>query len=136
MKKLITILFLFAFSLQAQIQLSEDYSFAPDKQKHAIVGIGLNAASFALIYNKTGDEALSKRGSIIFVVAISMFKEIGDHLQGGEISIADMLYTNAFSIATSVTLEQIVKHRKRKRNKNITFVDDQVWSLDNKFINK
>lgn len=123
------------FTLQAQFELEEDYSFKPDKAKHAIYGFASSATIFYFVYKSTKDEELAKRAGIIGTVTVGMLKEIADHLQGGEISIADLLYTSGFAISTSIGLEQFVKHRKRKR-KYRDSKHNTVWSLDNEFINK
>jgi len=133
MKKLITILFLFTFSLNAQIQLAEDYSFKTDKQYHAIAGTVISGTTFILVYNKTKDEKFAKRAGIFAGIGAGMVKEMIDFAMGKEIMLSDLLYTSVFSIATSLTMQGIVKHRKKKQKK---LLDNTVWDLDNEFINK
>jgi hypothetical protein len=130
MKKLTTILLLaFTFSLQAQ--LAEDYSFDNSAKLHSISGVVISGTTFIIVYKKTGDEALAKRAGIIFGVGAGMLKEMADFAMGGEIMLSDVLYTSVFSIATSLTMQGIVKHRKKKQKKLL----DDTWSLDNEFIN-
>ena len=140
MKKLITILllvFTLTFSVNAQFQLEEDYSFKRDKQYHAIAGTLISATAFMITYNRTGDAAFAKRSGIIFAVFAGGAKEMADGIMGKEMMISDLLYTSVFAIGTSLVMEGVVKHRKKKelRLHRRLFPDD-TWSLDNVFINK
>ena len=74
-----------------------------------------SATIFYFVYKSTKDEALAKRAGIIGTVAVGMIKEIADHVNGKEISIADLAYTSVFAIGTSISLEQFVKKRTRKK---------------------
>lgn len=135
MKKLITLLLLaFTFSLNAQIQLSEDYSFDKSAKLHSISGTVISGTTFILVYRKTNDEALAKRAGIIAGVSAGMMKEMGDFMMGKEIMLSDLLYTSLFSIATSLTMQGIVKHKKKKRQKPV--INDNIhYSLDNPIFN-
>jgi len=136
-KKLTIIILMIAtsFSVNAQFQLEEDYSFKADKQLHALGGIAVSGTTFILVYNKTGDEALAKRAGIIAGVSAGTIKEMLDFTAGGEPSVADLLYTSIFSVATSLTMQVIVKHRKKKKKERKTYSAIN-YSLDNKiFIN-
>ena len=123
-----------SFSINAQFQLEEDYSFKADKQLHALGGIAVSGTTFILVYNKTGDEALAKRAGIIAGVSAGTIKEMLD-FTAGEPSVADLLYTSIFSVATSLTMQVIVKHRRKKKKEKLEATVIH-WSLDNEFINK
>jgi len=141
MKKLITIILLaFTFTVNSQFQLSEDYSFKRDKQWHAIGGTVITTTTFTLVYKKTGDEAFAKRAGIFAGVGAGFFKEMFDGMSGGEIMLSDLFYTSIFSIGTGLTLQGIVKRKKKrvkKRNKKLLETDEDIsWDLDNKFLKK
>jgi len=141
MKKLITIVLLaFAFTVNAQFQLSEDYSFKKDKVWHSIGGTVISATTFTLVYKKTGNEAFAKRAGIFAGVGAGFIKEFFDGMSGGEIMLSDLLYTSVFSIGTGLTLQGIVKRKKKrlkKRNKKLLETDEDIsWSLDNEFLEK
>lgn len=115
MKKLITILFLFTFSLNAQIQLSEDYSFKRDKQYHVLAGAAISGTVFTIVYSKTKDESLAMRAGWMSACTAGLIKEFTGAMAGKEISIADMVYTTLSGVAVAYIAKGIVKHRKKKK---------------------
>lgn len=119
MKKLIIIAFLFTLTVNAQIQLAEDYSFKRDKQYHAIAGTVISATMFTIVYNKTGDVCLANRAGWMSACTAGFLKEFADGVMGKEMMLGDMLYTTVFGIATSYTFKGIVRIRENKRAKKI-----------------
>ena len=139
MKKLITILFLFAFSVNAQFksnlnfQLSEDWSFKIDKQYHAIAGATISGTVFTLVYIKTKDESLAMRAGWMSACTAGFLKEFSDGMQGKEISLSDLLYTTLSGVAVGYIFKVVVKHRKKK----IQRANDKIlYSLDNPIFKK
>ncbi len=133
MKKLITILFLFAFTINAQIQLSEDYSFKQDKAYHVLAGTGISAGTFILVNRKTNDIDLAFRAAWMSSAFAALGKEIIDCSQGKELSLSDMSYTIGSGLLTACAFKIITKHRKKKRALKF---ESNIWSLDNEFINE
>ena len=131
MKKLITIFFMFAFWANAQIQLSEDYSFKKDKAYHVLAGTGISSGTFILFHNKTNDIDLSFRAAWMSSAFASLGKEIYDCSQGKELSLSDMSYTIASGLLTAYAFKIITKRREKKRIKKF----NDFWDLDNEFIN-
>jgi len=127
MKKLTVItsvLFLFAFSLQAQIELSEDYSFQTDKQYHVIAGGLISGTVFTVVCSKTKDESLAMRAGWMSACMAGLTKEMFDGIQGKEVSISDLLYTTLSGIAVGYLAKGIVKVKKKrqaKKNEQIYF---------------
>ncbi len=130
MKKLIIILFLFTFSVNAQIQLSEDWSFKPDKAKHSIAGSVIGGVSYISFGNNPnwGEKDIDTykykyRAALIMVSFSAMGKEYLDVMMGKEISLADMSYTIFSGMATAWIFKRISIHRykKRKAKFNIEF---------------
>lgn len=124
MIKLITILFLFAFSLSAQIQLSEDWSFKSDKIYHSIGGIVIGGISYLSIGNDPswGEKNVEAykfkyRAAIIVVGFSALGKEYFDGMQGKEISLVDMSYTIGSGILTAWVFKRISIHRYNKRQR-------------------
>lgn len=135
MKKLITILFLFSFSLQAQIQLSENYSFKPDKGLHAIGGAATSLTLFSVVYHKTNDPNLAFRAGWMSSAFVAMGKEGFDFMSGKEISLADMTYTIASGILTSFIYKKIVT-RKKETIQDQLIKEDPIFALDNEIFIK
>ncbi len=133
MKKVITILFLFAFIANAQIQLSEDYSFKQDKAYHVLAGTGISAGTFILVNHKTNDVDLAFRAAWMSSAFAALGKEMYDGVNGKQISLADMSYTIASGLLTAFTMRIITKHRHKKR---VLKFESNIWSLDNEFINE
>ena len=121
MKKLIIILFLFAFNVNAQFQLSEDWSFKQDKQYHTIAGVAISTATYVIVYKNSQDAEWARHVSIFVVLTATFGKEFWDGINGREISLADLGYTAASSIATSWLIygghKLIQKHKQKKVEK-------------------
>ena len=132
MKKLIFILLLIPICLNAQIQLSEDFSFKQDKVYHVLAGSGISAGTFILVNHKTNDIDLAFRAAWMSSAFAALGKEIYDGMNGKEISFADMSYTIASGILTAYAFKIITKRKRKKRIKEF----NDFWSLDNEFINE
>ena len=132
MKNLIIILFLIPFSLNAQIELSEDYSFKPDKQKHAFYGAVFSGTVFTIVYSKTKDESLAMRAGWMSACMAGLTKEMFDGMQGKEVSLSDLLYTTLSGVAVGYIAKVIVK----VKNKRTQSKDQIYYSLDNEIFNK
>jgi VanZ family protein len=130
MKKLI-ILFLIPFSLNAQFQLEEDYSFKQDKQYHVLAGAAISGTVFTIVYKKTKDESLAMRAGWMSACSAGFIKEFTGALAGKEISIADMLYTTLSGVAVGYIAKGIVKRKKKKQ------IDDKIiFDLENEIFIK
>ena len=139
MKKLLTILFLFSFWVNAQIQLNESYAFKPDKAKHAIISSVMSATIYPLVYHKTKDEGLAFRAAIILPVFPIIAKEAFDGFTGGEISLSDISYGLTSSLITSTTIYGLKKWRKKikqKKIKKLSGNDNIVFALENEIFKK
>jgi len=148
MKKLIIILFMFSFVANGQKtvrtwQPSEDWSFQTDKKLHVYVAAGTSAAIFTTTYLVTKDEALAFRaGIIITAFPIIAWEGLG-FMTGKEISLADVSYGLGSAIVTSTLSYVVVKisrkvEAKRRLNrymKEFEQLQEDGWSLENKFIN-
>ena len=117
MNKLITILFLFAFTVNAQFQLEEDWRFKTDKQLHVIAGNVITTSTFLYIYAKTEDEEWSRHVAIFVGVSSGGCKEFIDIMQDKEVMLSDILYTAIGSIATGWACYGIAKWRKKRIQK-------------------
>ena len=137
MKKLITILFLFAYmQINAQFQLSENFSFRKDKQYHAIAGAAISATTFHLIYKKTNDAEWARHVAIFVGLGAGFGKEFYDGITGGEISLSDLSYTSFSAIATSWLMyggTKIIQKRKQKKVKKAN--EKILYSLENEIFN-
>lgn len=118
MKKLI-IIFLFPFCLTAQ----ENWQFKQDKAKHTIVGAVLPIPSYLLMYNKGYDHKICRNAAWMFPTFIAMGKEFldaGELMttgQGAGFSFADISYTLAGAIVTTIIITRIQKGRQKKWRK-------------------
>ena len=119
MKKLITILFMFSFALQAQ----ENWSpFKPDNSLHFGVGGVIAIISLPLMYNATEDWEGSINGTIWGTIGIAAGKETLDLFKyfatgkGGGASISDFCYTVIgaviFALITKYVIIQIQKWKR------------------------
>lgn len=140
MKELITILFMFSFILNAQIELSESYAFTKDKKWHTGVGVAEGSLVYSLVYNKTGDASAAFRTGFIGINFLSISKEIGDMIIGKPMSLADILYANIGwfigSSITHLTIKGIEKRKAKKIKQGFDVSDNIHYSLDNPiFIN-
>ena len=119
MKKLIIILFMFSFALNAQ----KNWEFKPNKAKHLIVGAVLPIPSYYLMYNYTQDHEVSRNSAWMFPVFIAMGKEFLDAGklittgQGVGFSFADFGYTVGGAIITTIVITRIQKRRQKKWRK-------------------
>jgi len=139
MKKLITILFLFAFTVNAQFQLSEDWSFKKDKQYHVYAGTGIAGLTFLGVYKNTSDAEWARHVSIFVGISAGFGKEFLDGINGKEIMLSDLGYTSVASIATGWLFyggTKLIEKRKQKKVKKLLKFEDTSWSLENEFINK
>lgn len=124
MKKLITILFLFAFSLTAQ----ESWKFERDKQFHFGVGAVIATPSLLLLYNATNDWEFSVNGAVWIPAAFAFSKEFLDLLRyiatgtGSGFSIADFCYTVAGAALATLITSYLLKRRKMKWDKKFNLV--------------
>ena len=118
MKKLIIILFMFAFLAKAQIELSESYAFTTDKQLHTGVGAVEGVLVYWRVYNKTGDVAFAFCVSGLGINFLAGAKEIADMTMGKPMSLADILYANiGWAIGAGATHFIIKGIEKRKAKK-------------------
>lgn len=139
MKKLITILLIFiAIYCNAQIELSESYAPRKDKLLHAGVGVAEGAVVYSLVYSKTNDARGAFRVSLIGINFLALGKEVIDMSMGKPMSLADILYANIGCLIgsgiTYLTIKGIEKRKQKKLNKLLD-IEDEIWSLDNEFIN-
>ncbi len=116
-KKLITILFLFAFTINAQIELSEDWSFKTDKKLHAISGVVIAIPSYYLMQNAGYDYKICRNAAWMFPTFATLGKEFMDGMQGKEISLSDMSYTICSALITTFVITRIYKRRQKKLRK-------------------
>ncbi len=128
MKKLIIILLLIPFTLNAQ--MSESYAFKQDKQLHTIVGIGSSALVFSLVNRKTNDIDLSFRAAWMSSAFLALGKEMYDCSQGREVSLSDMTYTIGSGLLTAYVFKCVKKHRRKKKLKRL----NEFWDLENEYI--
>lgn len=110
MKKLLTILFLFSFVLNAQ----ENWQFKQDKKLHAVSGVVIAVPSYYLMYDLTQDHKVSRNAAWMFPTFAALGKEVFDGMQGKEISFADMSYTIGSAIITTIIITRIQKRRQKK----------------------
>ena len=139
MKKLTIILFLFAFNVNAQFQLSEDWSFKTDKQYHAIAGVAISTGTYMLVYKNTKDAEWARHVAIFVGITAGFGKEFLDGMGGAEISLSDLTYTSVSVIATSWLIygghKLIQKHRQKKIEKQFQTYNKIHYSLDNEIFN-
>jgi hypothetical protein len=117
MKKLIIILLLIPILANAQMQLSEDWSFKADKVKHGIAGVVIAIPSYYLMYNYTGDHEVSRNAAWMIPAFAALGKEFTDGMQGKEISLADAGYTIFSGLVTAWVCKGIAKRKQRKWEK-------------------
>ena len=103
MKKLITILFLFAFTANAQI--------TTDKYYHASAGIILSSATYS-IGQYTYREMNPIAPSLIAITG-GAAKEFYDVMDGRTFSYSDFAWTAASGIITNIVIRAIWKPRKK-----------------------
>ena len=119
MKKLITILFLFSFVLNAQVkrtfQASESFVFTPDKGLHVKVASGITAGTYTFLYCKSKDAGLAFRGAIIFPTLLCVGKEVADR----HFNIADLGYGVGSVVVTTFISHGINKWIEKRRKKTI-----------------
>ncbi len=128
---------MFSFALQAQIELSEDWSFKPDKGKHMVGGSVVSAATFSIVYHKTKDTNLAFRAGWMSSAFAAIGKEGFDFMEGKEVSLADMGYTIIGGVFSSSVMYFITKGiEKRKQNKKIRNIENITWSLENEIFIK
>ena len=118
-KKLITILFMFSFVLNAQtirtFQSQESFAFTPDKEKHVYIASGITAGIYIGAYLKTKntEAALGYAIGIPFVLCLG--KEVADR----HFNIADLGY-GLGSVAVTVLISHgITKWIEKREAKKI-----------------
>ena len=124
MKKLIIILFLFAFSLNAQIQLAEDWTLNPNNVKYDIVGGVIGGGFYLGIGNNPdwGEKDIETfkykyRGAVIATSLTAIVIGGANFMGGGEVSLSGTGYMIASGIATAWVLKRISIRRYKKRQK-------------------
>ena len=106
MKKLITILFLFAFSLQAQI--------TEDKYYHAGAGVIISSGMCVLDYHSKRD--MNPIAPTLAAFSVGFFKELADgYKPNGRFSGQDLLFTTASAAIVNIGYKLIFKKKKKKR---------------------
>jgi len=130
MKKLITILFLIPFLANAQIELSEDYSFTKDKKLHTYIASGGSALVYTGVYVKTKDAGLAFRAGIIIPAFPIIIWEGVRMFSGKEISLGDMGYGLGSAFVTSglmyIGTKLLEKRKQKKMDKllDVSFLPD------------
>ena len=147
MKKLITILFLVTFSLQAQDSIRfAGINTTTDKLDHAAVGYALgittNIVSYKLLSLTRLDPELSKLFSFAFGAAVPILaghlKERYDEKNGGQYSKEDFNVTAVAGLCGSFTMRIMLWNSIPRSHvpEEETIYDSDVWDLDNIYINK
>ena len=144
MKKLILILFLIPSILNAQIELSEDYSFKKDKKIHTVTANVASAGIYLGVYFKTGDAGLAFRATWMSVTGGSLLWEMKGMIQGKEISLGDISYGIGTALGTSALMycgTKVLEKWKVKRTKKnsiqaILESEDINFALENEIFKK
>lgn len=139
MRKLIIILllFLFTFSLNAQVkrtwQLSESYAFTKDKKLHVEVAAVASVGVYTATYWKTKDAGLAFRASWMSTCFGSMLWEGAGMLAGKEVSLGDIGYSTLSAVGTAgimylgtkLSEKWKQKRHQKKKDKLIEFLKEQ-----------
>jgi len=134
MKKLIILLILIPFCLNAQVkrtlQLSEDWTFNQNNVKYGIAG-GVIGGSFYLSFGNDPDWGekdietfkYKYRGAVMAVCFSSIIAGGVNYMGGGEISLSGTGYMIGSGILTAYIFKRISIHRYKKKQKrfNIEF---------------
>ena len=114
MKKLITIIFLFAFIFTMSAQIKKD------KYYHAGAGVVISGSSFLITNHYTKDPATAFRLSAGLVTCSAFGKELFDSFGSGQFSWSDFAFTEISGLVTSSALYFIYKKKKKaKFNKDL-----------------
>ena len=113
MKKLITILFLFAFTANAQI--------TTDKYYHASAGVILSGVTYSI--GQYSNREMNQIAPSLISISAGAAKEFYDVMDGRTFSYSDFAWTAASGIITNIVIRAIWKPRKK--------VKKDIYDLEN-----
>jgi hypothetical protein len=115
MKNLLLLLFLIPTLSFAQLEIG-NWSIPEDKALHYIGGVAITSISHDLFFEETQDKDKAVIYSIATTLALSAFKEIFIDPKVDGNDIAAGMY-GALSVGIVISLDDILKNKKRKRKK-------------------